>query len=375
MTKTEQSYLQIEASSHPGMTGKQNEDRYGVKMFAAGDHGRKPSVLAVLCDGIGGHRAGEVAAEMGVTIITETVAASEGRHPLNTLTEAITQASAAIFAASQADQGRLGMGATCACAWVIGDKLYTVNLGDLRIYLLRKGNLIQLSTDHTWIQEALDAGIISDEEGNNHPNAHVIRRYLGSKGAPEPDFRLWFFEGEDDNAAKANQGLRLRPNDLILLCSDGLTDLVSDDEIRDVLESEDLAKAPEILIGMANERGGHDNITVVLLKAPPSKAKLSGTNWKRRWMIGCLAILVLASILTAVVLVGLRWWNGRSTADETPAVTESLPVEAKTDLWTPTAEPRTPTPTPTTTQSTQTPSELGSPQPSITPWPTDTQGP
>jgi PPM family protein phosphatase len=375
MKKTEQSHLRIEASSHPGMTGKQNEDRYGVTVFKADDRGQKPSVLAVLCDGIGGHRAGEVAAEMGVTIISETVAASEGSNPLETLTEAITQASTAIYAASQDDHGRLGMGATCACAWVIGDKLFTANLGDSRIYLLRDDHLIQLSTDHTWVQEALDAGIISNAEGNNHPNAHVIRRYLGSKDVPEPDFRLWFFEGEDDDAARANQGLRLLPNDLILLCSDGLTDLVGDDEIRNVLESEGLDKAPEVLIGMANERGGHDNITVVLLKAPSNKAKLSGVSWKRRWLIGCLAVLAVISIMIAAVLVGLRLWSSHRMASETPVVTESFPVEATTEFWTSTAESNSPTPTSTIIEVTKIPSELGSPQPSITPWPTHTPRP
>jgi serine/threonine protein phosphatase PrpC len=372
MIKTEHSHLRIEASSHPGMTGKQNEDRYGVTAFKTGDRGKKPAVLAVLCDGIGGHRAGEVAAEMGVTIITETVAGGDERHPIKTLTEAIKQASAAIYAASHADQGRAGMGATCACAWVIGDKLFTANLGDSRIYLLRESHLIQLSTDHTWVQEALDAGIISSEEGDDHPNAHVIRRYLGSKGEPEIDFRMWFFDGEDDEAAESNQGMRLKPNDLILLCSDGLTDLVSDEEIRTVLEEENLAEAPEILIGMANARGGHDNITVVLMKAPSRRAKLSGASWKRRWLVGCLLVLVVASILFAGVLLGLRWWRGRSPAAETQAVTESLPVEATIDMITSTVE-MMPTPTPTQTVTAST--EFGAPQPTITPWPTDTPGP
>ncbi len=113
----------------------------------------------------------------------------------------------------------------------------------------------------------MDAGIIDAESGNGHPNAHIIRRYLGSKTPPEPDFRLWFFEGEDDEAARGNQGLQLLPKDLILLCSDGLTDLVDDNTIRDVLLHKKLDKVPDILIGMANEQGGHDNITVVLLDA------------------------------------------------------------------------------------------------------------
>ncbi len=379
MIKTDQAHLQIAAGSHPGATGKQNEDRCRVTAFMGGKRGKTPSVLAVLCDGIGGHRAGEVAAEMGVSIITDVVAQSDGRRPLETLIEAIEQASAAIYEASQADQGRSGMGATCACAWVIGDRLYTANLGDSRIYLLREGHFIQLSTDHTWIQEAIDAGILTDGEGDNHPNAHVIRRYLGSKGAPEPDLRLWFFDGEDDEAARANQGLRLRPNDLLLICSDGLTDLVSDAEIQRVLEVQELNAAPAVLIGMANERGGHDNITVVLLKAPAEAALLAGRSPRRRWIIGCVALLAVVSVVIALALAGLRlgWWRAAPT--ETPvvtqAVTEALPGEGAPRAVTPTAGQVTPAPTPTRASLDDEPAGPGAVQPSITPWPTDTLSP
>ncbi|MBG0771035.1 MAG: serine/threonine-protein phosphatase, partial [Anaerolineaceae bacterium] len=150
MNKIEHAHLRIAAESHPGVSGKQNEDRYGVTAFEMTGPDREPSVLAVLCDGIGGHRAGEVAAEMGVRLIADAVAASDGSQPVETLSEAIVDAGQAIYLASQADHGRAGMGATCACAWVIGDKLYTANLGDSRIYLLREGLFIQLTTDHTW---------------------------------------------------------------------------------------------------------------------------------------------------------------------------------------------------------------------------------
>jgi protein phosphatase len=379
MIKTDQAHLQIAAGSHPGATGKQNEDRCRVTAFMGGKRGKTPSVLAVLCDGIGGHRAGEVAAEMGVLIITDVVAQSDGRHPLEALTEAIAQASAAIYEASQADQGRSGMGATCACAWVIGDRLYTANLGDSRIYLLREGHFIQLSTDHTWIQEAIDAGILTDGEGDNHPNAHVIRRYLGAKGAPEPDLRLWFFDGEDDEAARANQGLRLRPNDLLLLCSDGLTDLVSDAEIQQVLEAQELHAAPAVLIGMANERGGHDNITVALLKAPAEATLLAGRRPRRRWIIGCVALLAVVSVVIALALAGLRLGGWRVAPTETPvvtgAVTEALPNEGVPQAATPTAGQVTATPTPTRASPDGEPAGPGAVQPSITPWPTDTLSP
>jgi len=368
MIKTERPHLRVAANSHPGMTGKQNEDRYGVSVFKS-DAG--PQVLAVLCDGIGGHRAGEVAAEMGVSLVTEVVGASDGSQPLETLSAAIVQASQAIFEASRADHGRAGMGATCACAWVIGDRLYTANLGDSRIYLLRKGDFVQLSTDHTWIQEAMDAGIISGEAGTDHPNAHVIRRYLGSKSPAEPDFRLWFFEGEDDEAARMNQGLQLLPEDLILLCSDGLTDLVLDEEVRAVLERERLEKVPDLLIGMANERGGHDNITVVLLKVPRKDGGAKDSP-KRRWALGCLVGLAALILLIAAVVLGTRWWSNRLETQFTATVAAQPTEQAVTEL--PGSPGRLPTVTPAVPEFGPT-GEPGAPQPSITPWPTDTRSP
>jgi PPM family protein phosphatase len=359
MIKTEKSHLTISAASHPGMKGKQNEDRYRVTHFVTESKDKTPSTFAVLCDGIGGHRAGEVAAEMGVSIITETIAASNTSQPLKTMTQAIIRASEEIYAASKTDHGRSGMGTTCACVWVIDNRLYTANLGDSRIYLLRDGHFLQLSTDHTWIQEALDAGIISEGEGSNHPNAHVIRRYLGSKKTPEPDFRLWVFDGENDADARSNQGMRLKSGDILMVCSDGLTDLVSDKEIRDVILNYPLPEVPDILIDMANRRGGHDNTTVLLMQTPPKIIK----GKKRRWVLGCLALLVIASLITTALLLGLRWWGRRMDQPEPkPSITLTLPASTQTTL-------------PTSTSTLQPTEGITPPQPSITPWPTDTLSP
>jgi protein phosphatase len=324
-----------------------------------GRKGKTPSTLAVLCDGIGGHRAGEVAAEMGVSIITETIAAGSASHPLKTMAEAITRASNEIYTASKSGRGRSGMGATCACVWVIGNQFYATNLGDSRIYLLRNGNFFQLSTDHTWVQEALDAGIINDVEGDNHPNAHVIRRYLGSKKTPEPDFRLWFFDGENDADARGNQGMQLKSGDILMLCSDGLTDLVSDQEIHDVIQGNPLAQVPNILIDKANRRGGHDNTTVVLLEVPRKKVKAR----KRRWALSCLVILAVSSFIVTALLLGLHWWNGRADQPESiQSITVTLPASTQTIILTSTHTPK--------------PTEDITPiQPSITPWPTDTLSP
>jgi len=261
------------------------------------------------------------------------------------------------------------MGTTCALTWVIDDRLYTANLGDSRIYLLRKGHFVQLSTDHTWVQEALDAGILMDTEGESHPNAHVIRRYLGSKKAPEPDFRLWFFEGEQGKDALANQGFKLESNDTILLCSDGLTDLVSDDEIRHVLQSTPQPEAPNALIGMANQRGGHDNITVVLLSVPPPQKPSVVTKRKRRLVTGCLITLVFISLLVTALVWGLRL--RRETLDLTrttsPGITETVGEEV---LGIPST--KTNTLTPTMTLVVERTVKTISPAPTRTPWPTNT---
>jgi PPM family protein phosphatase len=369
MIRIDEAHLEIAAASHPGMTGKKNEDRYGVTPFLTGPKGQTPAVLAVLCDGIGGHRAGEVAALMGVSIIAETVAASDGSQPLNTLNEAIKRANHAIYAASLSDQGRKGMGATCACAWVIDDRLYTANLGDSRIYLLREGHILQLSTDHTWVQEAFDAGIIDETQGEAHPNAHVIRRYLGSPIPPHPDFRLWFFEGEGDAEALDNQGLPLVPGDIVLVCSDGLTDLVSDDEIRLMVKAKPLDEVANALIDLANKRGGHDNITVVTMRVPTGPERAFRKPRKRRRLVGCLAVLALLLVLAVAVYFGGRWQAARlvPTVTASPTATQPpptlIPIEIQLTL-TPNAIA-----TPTSMEV------LATPRSTITPWPTHTLAP
>ena len=108
------------------------------------------------------------------------------------------------------------MGATCACAWLVGERLYTATVGDSRVYLLRGERIQRVSTDHTWIQEALERGVLRPEQISGHPNAHIIRRYLGSPVAPEVDLRLRVSGEESDEQALANQGTLLLPGDRVL---------------------------------------------------------------------------------------------------------------------------------------------------------------
>ncbi len=270
MIRSQRTHLNVAALSHAGMAGKNNEDRYAVSSFTTDTTGEnRPVIFAVVSDGIGGHRAGEVAAELAVNYIIEKVSESNGNSPTNIMEDAIHHASQAIASRSASKAEQHGMGATCACVWIDGDRLYTAYVGDSRIYLVRDGKIQRLTVDHTWVQEAIEKKIITPDQARDHPNVHVIRRHLGSVELPKVDFRLRLSNEDSNEQAVNNQGTYLKVNDVLLLCSDGLTDLVWDDEILHVITTRSLLKsAAEDLVAQANERGGHDNITVILIGVP-----------------------------------------------------------------------------------------------------------
>ena len=128
MIPSERAHLQVAAQSHPGMSGKNNEDRYAVSAYQLSRDDPTPVVLAVLCDGIGGHRAGEVAAEMAVNTITQAIASSSGAHPVETIRQAVIAASDEIYNHAQMDPAQRGMGATCATVLVAGTRLYAATV-------------------------------------------------------------------------------------------------------------------------------------------------------------------------------------------------------------------------------------------------------
>jgi PPM family protein phosphatase len=190
MIRSSLPHLHVAALTHAGMSGKNNEDRYAVSSFQLGVDDSRPALFAVIADGIGGHRAGEVAAELAVNYITAEVADSNAKKPVNILENAIQNASQSIASHSAGKEDQDGMGSTCACVWVIENRLYTAYVGDTRIYLLRGKHIQRLTIDHTWVQEAFEKGIITAEQMHDHPNLHVIRRHLGGLKLPEVDFRL-----------------------------------------------------------------------------------------------------------------------------------------------------------------------------------------
>jgi PPM family protein phosphatase len=261
-------HLNIAAASNPGMKGKLNEDRYTVSAYRLTSDDHTPCVLALLADGIGGHHAGEIAAQLAVDSINRYVAGSRLNQPAQVLKQALTYTNQIILDRAKTDPKFNGMGTTCVVGWIIGSRLYAASVGDSRLYLLRGSKILRLTTDHSWVQEALAQGTLMPDQVKGHPNAHIIRRFLGTTSPLVPDLRLRMSDKESDTQAEANQGLRLFPGDRLLLCSDGLTDLVQDAEIYEILRTTPLGASPEQLISLANQRGGHDNITIVLMEVP-----------------------------------------------------------------------------------------------------------
>jgi len=287
MIRSSLPHVHVAALSHAGMSGKDNEDRYAVSSFILSKEDPRPAVFAVVSDGIGGHLAGEIAAELAVNYVTAGIAESNAKKPVKILETAIQNASQSIASHSAGRENEDGMGATCACVWIIENKLYTAYVGDSRIYLMRGKFIQRLTIDHTWVQEAFEKGIITAEQMHDHPNQHVIRRYLGGIKLPEVDFRLRIDNSETNEESENNQGFSLEPGDTILICSDGLTDLVWDDEIQKIIRTKkDMRVAAETLVNLANERGGHDNITVVLMSTPKLEETIKKKPGFLDWLLG-----------------------------------------------------------------------------------------
>ena len=213
--------------------------------------------LVVVADGMGGHSAGEVASQMAADVVSRLYYETRG-EPGAALKRAVEEANRRIHEAAAEDSAKHGMGTTCTALALCGGRAYAAHVGDSRLYMLRAGKLYQLSEDHSAVNEMVKLGIITKEQARTHEDKNVILRALGTT----PDVEVSVLEP-----------FAVREGDRYLLCSDGLHDLVLEDEIASILsESEDIHAAGERLIALAKERGGHDNITVGILAIMPEGA-------------------------------------------------------------------------------------------------------
>lgn len=335
MIANQHPHLDVGSATHPGEKREINEDRHMVTSYRI-QKDSTPVVLAIVADGIGGHQAGEVASEITVETIVEAVMEEGVKDPIKTLRSAVLSAGVSVFDVAQQSSDFFGMGSTAAIACVVGERLYTTHVGDSRIYLYRQRRLRQITRDHTWVQEAIEHQIIEPQEAADHPNAHMLHRAIGSADPPEPDFRMRLSDRENDSASESNQGLLLKSGEKILLCTDGLTDLVKDEEIELALIEQSPDDAAQSLISLARARGGHDNITVVILTAP--EKWLTTAPSRRRRVFFFSAILILSFVVVIALSMLISWkmgwipWPLESLASPTQ-------VESPTPLTDPTLEP------------------------------------
>ena len=231
--------------THVGVVRSGNEDNFLLD-FRRG--------VFVVADGMGGHAAGEVASEMAVEIIARELGTFKGlsdAEAFDRLRGSIRTANQAIYERTLAEADKRGMGTTTTALVLTSNRYLIGQVGDSRAYLLRSGSLTQVTKDHSYVQEQVDAGLLTQEQARTHPYSNVITRCVGANEDVVPD--VYFGN--------------LQQGDVLLLASDGLTGMLEDDQLGRILSAE---PAPEVcvsrMIAEANRRGGLDNITAIIVK-------------------------------------------------------------------------------------------------------------
>ncbi len=239
--------MKVKAMTDLGKVRKNNEDNFFVDLEGG---------LFMVADGMGGHRGGEVASEMAVKIISEHIKQNLPLDALKedifkVLEEAIIRANKEIKEKADKNNALKGMGTTVIVALIRGEKLYLSHVGDSRAYIIREEKITQLTEDHSIVMQMVKAKMITLDEAKRHPLKHMLSQAVGTSAHLVLD----------------SKEIEFKKGDYLLLCTDGLTDMVTDEEILSIVlkNGDDVEKACQELVDIANKNGGKDNITVILL--------------------------------------------------------------------------------------------------------------
>jgi serine/threonine protein phosphatase PrpC len=244
--------IEVSSQSDIGCLRQNNEDSFGYWEPEDDELFRRKGRLAVVADGMGGYEGGQEASRLAVETVMSVYRDFAGDDPQAALNEALRTAHEHIREYSFAHPELRGMGTTCTAAAIVQRALYYVHVGDTRLYRIRDGQITKVTRDHSYVGRLVEAGMISPQEAEHHPQRNILTAALGSNpelimdspGHPEP----------------------LLPDDVLLICSDGLWGQVSDAELLDAVENHSAEQASHKLIELARERGGPDNITVEILR-------------------------------------------------------------------------------------------------------------
>ena len=278
------SFISWGARSDVGLVREHNEDSFLLR-----------TPLFAVCDGMGGHAAGEVASSIAVKVIGEEAPNTADDVLLGAAIEAANQA---VIEAPQKGIGKPGMGSTASAIFIEGNQMAVAHVGDSRIYLLHHGTLVRVTHDHSYVEELVDSGQITADEARNHPSRSVVTRALGS----DPEMYADHFT------------LEVSDGDRIILCSDGLSSMILDDEIESIAVSNITPQnAADSLVSAALTAGGADNITVIVVDILDDG--LVEKN-RRRFTRGILATsisiiaLLVVSLVIAVLFIRSEYYIG-----------------------------------------------------------------
>lgn len=271
----------------------------------------QPPLYAV-CDGMGGHSAGEVASEIAATVLAKRAPRTPDAEALG---QAVEEANLAIIRGAREGIGSQGMGTTCTAAVLQGTRLVIAQVGDSRAYLLHNGHLQQLTRDHSLVADLVESGQITAEEARMHPNRSVITRALGS----DPHMMCDLYE------------LNAAEGDRLLLCSDGLYSMVEDDRIEHVMNARpDAQQAADALVEAAIAAGGHDNVTTVVVNIEGDSERRH-RKLARKTKVTATVIMMLFVALFAAAAVAFNFWTSTAAylgeVDGRVAVYQGIPGE------------------------------------------------
>jgi len=275
-------------TSDIGLERTENQDSFGKFPVDSEDIYQPKGLLYIIADGMGGHVGGKKASRLALDVVSQVYFSLSSNNISDCLREAFKNANSKIYRTSEEELHYKGMGTTCTALVLEKDFTYIAHVGDSRVYRITHEKIEQLTQDHTQVAEMYRQGILSKKEAKHHPSKSVLIRALGTEPEVEIDIK---------------ENIQLKPEDYYVLCSDGLAN-VKKEEIREIVLANSPEDAGEELISLANQRGGHDNVTVLIIKINKDKEDSLNAEEQRvknpleRWFkLGVLAIAILTILL------------------------------------------------------------------------------